>query len=63
MSGSHSFNKRSTILVVDDTPDNLTLIGDMHKDEHTVKVATATRNSAMQHLPLIRNKKTGDSHH
>jgi len=40
MSGSHSFSKRSTILIVDDTPDNLALIGDLLKDEHTVKVAT-----------------------
>ena len=40
MSDSQSFNKRATVLVVDDTPDNLTLIGDLLKDEHTVKVAT-----------------------
>ncbi len=33
------YNGRSTVLVVDDTPDNLSLIGALLKDEYKVKVA------------------------
>lgn len=35
-----SSTQRATILVVDDTPDNLTLIGDLLQDRYKVKAAT-----------------------
>ena len=36
----HGYTKKATILVVDDTPDNLTLISDLFKDDYKVKIAS-----------------------
>ena len=35
------FARKATILVVDDTPDNLTLMSDLLKHNHTVKIASS----------------------
>lgn len=40
MDDIEQFSKRPTVLVVDDSPDNLSLMGDLLKDEFKVKVAT-----------------------
>lgn len=40
MDSIEQFSKRPTVLVVDDSPDNLSLMGDLLKDEFKVKVAT-----------------------
>ena len=39
MTNSLDFAGKSTILVVDDTPDNLTLMSGLLKDQYKVKVA------------------------
>lgn len=36
----HPLIERLTVLVVDDTPDNLSLLGDLLKDDYRVKIAT-----------------------
>lgn len=41
MNGIHTFSERPTILVVDDTPDNLSLMGGLLKDDYKVKVANS----------------------
>ena len=38
---SHNLLEKATILVVDDTPDNLTLMSSLLKDEHKVKIANS----------------------
>jgi putative two-component system response regulator len=40
MDDMEQFTRRPTVLVVDDSPDNLSLMGDLLKDEFKVKVAT-----------------------
>jgi CheY-like chemotaxis protein len=35
------FNGRATVLIVDDTPDNLTLLSNLLKDKYNTKVATS----------------------
>ncbi|HQS58448.1 MAG: two-component system response regulator [Gallionellales bacterium 35-53-114] len=42
---SHKLIEQPTILVVDDTPDNLTLMSTLLKDEYTVKVANSGVNA------------------
>ena len=39
MNNAHSFSERPTILVVDDSPDNLTLMGDLLMNDYKIKVA------------------------
>ena len=51
-----NFNERATILVVDDTPDNLTLMSNLLKDQYKVKVA----NSGEKALKFLEGEnKTG----
>ena len=38
---SHDLVEKATILVVDDTPDNLTLMSSLLKDDYKVKIANS----------------------
>ena len=40
MNDAHDFIERQTILIVDDTPDNITLLSALLKDRYKIKVAT-----------------------
>jgi len=50
------FTKRPTVLVVDDTPDNLSLMSGLLKDRYKVKVA----NSGDKALRIVRNDSAPD---
>ena len=45
------FNERPTVLVVDDSPDNLTLMGDLLMSEYQIKVA----NNGEKALKIVRS--------
>lgn len=49
-------NKKTTILIVDDTPDNLTLLGGLLKDKYSVKVA----NGGEKGLRIARSEPHPD---
>jgi len=51
MSNTYSLNERSTILVVDLSPENLTLIGDLLVDDYKIKVA----NNGEKALKIARS--------
>ncbi len=51
-----NFNERATILVVDDTPDNLTLMSNLLKDQYKVKVA----NSGEKALKFLEGENKPD---
>ncbi|MFZ2961004.1 MAG: response regulator [Candidatus Ozemobacteraceae bacterium] len=48
--------ERPTVLVVDDTPDNLSLLGDLLKEEYKVKVA----NNGEKALAIVRSETPPD---
>ena len=50
------YRNRPTILVVDDTPDNLSLMGDLLKDEYRIKVA----NNGVKALRVARAENPPD---
>jgi putative two-component system response regulator len=53
---TQDFNERATILVVDDTPDNLTLMSSLLKDHYKVKVA----NSGEKALKFLEGENKPD---
>ncbi|HEY6528803.1 MAG TPA: two-component system response regulator [Cellvibrionaceae bacterium] len=56
MEDAIGFNQKSTILVVDDTPDNLTLMSGLLKDNYRVKVA----NSGVRALKIAQSETPPD---
>jgi putative two-component system response regulator len=56
MSAEQSFGSRPTILVVDDTPDNLTLMVGLLKDNYRIKVAASGEKA----LRIARSKSPPD---
>jgi two-component system, sensor histidine kinase and response regulator len=56
MENLHNFNNRPTVLVVDDVPDNLSLMGSLLKGDYRVKVA----NSGEKALRIARSDTPPD---
>lgn len=56
MDSVHAFNERATVLVVDDSPDNLSLMGDLLKNDYKVKVA----NNGEKALRIARSENPPD---
>ena len=56
MENLHEFNNRTTVLVVDDVPDNLSLMGSLLKNDYRVKVA----NSGEKALRIARSDTPPD---
>lgn len=56
MDSSQEASKRSTLLVVDDTPDNLTLIADILKSKYRVKIA----NNGIKALDIMQSEPPPD---
>lgn len=56
MDDLHTYNEKSTILVVDDAPENLTLMAGLLKDDYRVKVA----NNGEKALAIARSEPQPD---
>lgn len=56
LTSPHSFTQKRTVLVVDDTPDNLSLLNGVLKDDYTVKVA----NSGARALQILQRDPPPD---
>jgi putative two-component system response regulator len=56
MTNQHAFSEKPTVLVVDDIPDNLSLLGTILKDDYKVKVA----NNGEKALRIARSETPPD---
>jgi len=56
MNDTRFFHERPTILVVDDAPDNLTVMGDLLMDDYRVKVAISGEKA----IRIVRSEKPPD---